>query len=241
MNIRDKLNSYDNYKFIINFKKNAINQRKTKLTELPYHEDNIEITNSIRETINNYQDDIMIATYSIGYSIPQFKEAFLDSLTYMQSAWKKSNGYEQMVRMLSIAILLDIDQHHFNQLIELVQKDNPNDYLIDTLIHYHHKNWPIHPDFMFSRPYALTKEIIELASIDKTKSLNKLKNYLQKRWYSGHRDSGWYNSHKSQHNIHSGYWSFESGALVKILGLDDTSLKDQQYYPYDLVHYADNQ
>lgn len=37
-----------------------------------------------------------------------------------------------------------------------------------------------------------------------------------------------------------GYWSFESGALVKILGLDDSSLKEVQYYPYDMVHWNEN-
>jgi hypothetical protein len=30
-----------------------------------------------------------------------------------------------------------------------------------------------------------------------------------------------------------------SGALVKILGLDDASLKGLPYYPYDMVHWAD--
>ena len=34
-----------------------------------------------------------------------------------------------------------------------------------------------------------------------------------------------------------GYWSFEAGAIVKLLGIDDTILKDMKYYPYDLVHY----
>ncbi|MDD7379168.1 MAG: DUF1911 domain-containing protein [Lachnospiraceae bacterium] len=34
-----------------------------------------------------------------------------------------------------------------------------------------------------------------------------------------------------------GYWSFEAGAIAKILNLDDSSLKDVPYYPYDLVHY----
>jgi hypothetical protein len=57
-------------------------------------------------------------------------------------------------------------------------------------------------------------------------------------WYKGHSDTGWYNDHKSKWNIHFGYWSFESGALVKILGLDDNSLKNQQYYPYDMVHWG---
>ncbi|WP_373843810.1 PoNe immunity protein domain-containing protein, partial [Bacteroides heparinolyticus] len=37
-----------------------------------------------------------------------------------------------------------------------------------------------------------------------------------------------------------GYWSFESGALVKILGLDDSDWQDLSYYPYDMVHYKDS-
>ncbi|WP_081773729.1 PoNe immunity protein domain-containing protein [Treponema sp. C6A8] len=30
------------------------------------------------------------------------------------------------------------------------------------------------------------------------------------------------------------------GTIAKILGIDDSKLKDVPYYPYDLVHYADN-
>jgi hypothetical protein len=47
----------------------------------------------------------------------------------------------------------------------------------------------------------------------------------------------WYDSHKSSKNDYYGYWSFEAGAIAKILNLDDSSLKDVAYYPYDLVHY----
>ncbi|WP_404479111.1 PoNe immunity protein domain-containing protein [Sphingobacterium sp. ML3W] len=39
--------------------------------------------------------------------------------------------------------------------------------------------------------------------------------------------------------MYTGYWSFESGTLVKILSLDDGSCKELQYYPYDLVHWED--
>ncbi len=38
-------------------------------------------------------------------------------------------------------------------------------------------------------------------------------------------------------NLICGYWSFETAAIVKILGLDDTSLKDNNHYPYDLALY----
>jgi len=34
-----------------------------------------------------------------------------------------------------------------------------------------------------------------------------------------------------------GFWSFDTAALAKILGLDDSALKDNNHYPYDLAHY----
>ncbi len=43
------------------------------------------------------------------------------------------------------------------------------------------------------------------------------------------------NAHKEPGYV--GYWSFETAAIVKILGLDDTSLKGNNHYPYDLAHY----
>ena len=91
-------------------------------------------------------------------------------------------------------------------------------------------------NFSYKLPYQYTKEIISLAT-DKSKSLERLKKYLTKEWYRGHSNEGWHDTHKSEFNIHTGYWSFESGALVKILGLDDSTLKGLPYYPYDMVHW----
>jgi len=42
--------------------------------------------------------------------------------------------------------------------------------------------------------------------------------YVEKEWIKGHND-------------------FEAAALAKILGLDDSALKDNNHYPYDLAHY----
>ena len=52
-----------------------------------------------------------------------------------------------------------------------------------------------------------------------------------------HTNTGWFDNHKNQQKLYYGYWSFESGAIAKILQLDDSSLKDAPYYPYDMVHY----
>ena len=43
--------------------------------------------------------------------------------------------------------------------------------------------------------------------------------------------------HKAKEKLYYGYWSFEAGAIAKILNLDDSNLKNVPYYPYDLVHY----
>jgi hypothetical protein len=62
----------------------------------------------------------------------------------------------------------------------------------------------------------------------KTQTLLSFFTQKQIEWYGGHSSLGLHDAHKSQWNIHSGYWSFESG-----------SLKDTQYYPYDMVHWED--
>ena len=49
---------------------------------------------------------------------------------------------------------------------------------------------------------------------------------------------GWYNTDCEVFEAHK---SFEAGAAVKILGIDDSGLKDIPYYPYDLVHYKESQ
>ena len=64
-----------------------------------------------------------------------------------------------------------------------------------------------------------------------------IKAYLEKQWYKGHCDVAWYDTHKSDQMTYYGYWSNETAAAVKILGIDDSCLKNQQYYPYDLAHF----
>ena len=43
------------------------------------------------------------------------------------------------------------------------------------------------------------------------------------------------NAHKEPGYV--GYWSFETASNSKDTRLDDTSLKDNNHYPYDLAHY----
>ena len=81
--------------------------------------------------------------------------------------------------------------------------------------------------------FQIMKELVK--ERDKSDLLEK---YLKEDWYN--KEYECYEAHKSDQNIYYGYWSFEAGAIAKILNLDDSNLKDVPYYPYDLVHYKSN-
>lgn len=83
--------------------------------------------------------------------------------------------------------------------------------------------------------YALTETTPE-------KSLKELSLFL-KHWYKDLAGTGWHDSHKAYEDGNQGgyfgYWSFEAGAAVLLLDIeDDSSLHKYLYYPKDLVAWA---
>jgi len=91
-----------------------------------------------------------------------------------------------MVWMLSIGIMLNIEQKHFLKLVKCVQNDDPKDYLIDFLIGCRVKNWSLHNNSKFSKPYKVLSVVIDLATKNKDQALKYLISYIQKDWYKGH-------------------------------------------------------
>ncbi|QIH33816.1 PoNi-like cognate immunity protein [Sphingobacterium sp. DR205] len=237
MNTRGKLNSRENFMEIITRQNEYIEEELEDLSG--YGSEDTEEISETYKNLSKYSVDNMVATYSAGEAISKIKEEYIRTLEYFTHYWEQASSYVQMVWMLSIGIMLNIEQKDFFKLVECVKNENLNDYLVDFLIGSRVENWSVHKSFKFSKPYKALTEVIDLAKSDKDEALKHLITYLQKDWYKGHSDTGWYDAHKSKWNIHTGYWSFESGVLVKVLGLDDSSLKDQQYYPYDLVHWKD--
>ncbi len=78
--------------------------------------------------------------------------------------------------------------------------------------------------------YALTE--LGLAA-----QLKELELFL-KHWYKDLAGTGWHDAHIEQAGYY-GYWSFEAGAAVLLLGIeDDSSLHKYLYYPKHLVAWA---
>ncbi|MFP9172338.1 MULTISPECIES: PoNe immunity protein domain-containing protein [unclassified Streptococcus] len=199
----------------------------------PYKRPIEEVIRLTKEDISIYQEKKMIATYTAGYPIEDFKEEYINFVNSLLPVWQSNSGYLQMIRALSIGILLDIEEGIFDRLVDLVKKDDPEDYLIDYLIQSRHPKWTIRINYNFPRPYGFTRKIIE--EDNSNQALKLLKEYVTKKWYPGHRDTSWYDLHKENIDNYYGYWSFESGALCKLKGLDYKELEGLSYFPYDLV------
>ncbi len=242
MGLRDTLSTEENYKDGLISNREALLYFQEKIQKLQSDLDNgienykkptIEVYQSTLATILSYQRDILLATYSSGAPLSAFKEEYISFVSSLIPIWRKEWGYEQMLWALSIGILLNIDEETFNQLVDLVKKDDPEDYLIDYLIQSRHPEWKIRINYNFPKPYGYTRKIIE--EVNSEQALKLLKEYLVKKWYQGSSDAAWYDLHKQNIKNHVGYWSFESGVICKLKGLDYKELKGLPYFPYDLV------
>lgn len=71
-------------------------------------------------------------------------------------------------------------------------------------------------------------------------SLADLNTYLD-RWYASMSGVSWHDSHldlSEERGLYFGYWAIEAAALVYLLELDDTSLREHIVYPKDFVDFA---
>ena len=176
----------------------------------------------------------------MGQDIDNLKNNYVKALKTMPRFWTDNGFYIEMLWLLSIGIMLDYEDDLIRSLVQLIKDREVRDHIYDTLIRYRFSDWEWTTDtVLYPTPYQAVVAVTELAAHDKAAAVKRLEKYLKREWYRGHSDLSWHDDHKYGIN-HDGYWSFESGALVKVLGLNDSSLKGLPYYPYDMVHWNDN-
>ena len=57
-------------------------------------------------------------------------------------------------------------------------------------------------------------------------------------WYHASRREPYVDQHGEADTVFYGYWSWEAAATTIVLGIDDSSYRDMQFYPKDLVDFA---
>ncbi|MDA2237847.1 PoNi-like cognate immunity protein [Bacillus cereus group sp. Bc222] len=207
---------------------------KNGIQRYPNDNKSIILENYLSNFIHEMND--IRAMYSLGEDISKMEVYFYNAIDDLEHTGASKVGYIYMLWIISLGILLETDKKNIERLKKIVDKKNVNDAVIDFLLCASDIGYTKMTNVYFKEnPYAKTREIIELAQTDKKEASKRLQTYMEKEWFKGHYDYEWKNAHKEPGYV--GYWSFETATIVKILGLDDTSLKDNNHYPYDLAHY----
>lgn len=217
-----------------------------------------ERVNTMKQSMVQTSINLISCKYSSSKGIATLCGDLINAINLTHESWdgfwnvehngKKLNqyglsSYDEMLWMLSLGYLLNIDESDFKKLVEVIDRDGVKDYLFEFIIRAKIKDrQPITEESyqeFFGVPQTFEKLRQAITETDKTKTEGLVKEFVTKDWYKNHKDAGWYNSHKSKHDTYFGYWSFETSAVVKIMGLDDSSFIDCQYYPKDLTHNAE--
>lgn len=180
----------------------------------------------VRQGIFRIKLGVIIAKYSRGDDLTSLKDDFIEIYKEWVNDFLSPHAYNENLRMISLAVLFGVG----SEMRELVSQKLKENHVNDWLIHFLLGESQTELELMFQDRFHTLKELNK-----SSEQAILLKRYLDKEWYN--KDCDCYEAHKSKQNIYYGYWSFEAGAIAKILNLDDSSLKDVPYYPYDLVHY----
>ncbi|WP_299609165.1 PoNe immunity protein domain-containing protein [uncultured Aquimarina sp.] len=251
--MRDKLKSKEYFKELLTTKKQLIQLNSEGLSLGKVHESKIDWT---KYRNLGFLVESIIIKYSSDSSLEELKNDFKYPLNQILNSWSpmctKINDdkgklwdqymvspYERFLHLLSLAYLLEVSDSDFQILVDIIDRDNISDNLYEFIIKARF------PDRKQNGPEEYDKEHSVILKVydklrkateqsDKAEASKLVQQFLEKDFY--HKHMNLYNSHKSKANIYCGYWSFEAAAVVKIMGLDDSSFIDNQYYPKDLVH-----
>ncbi len=183
--------------------------------------------------------DVIRGKYSLGQSNISIENDFNCAISDLDYIGNREVAYLKLLWAISLGLLLETDKQNMKRLATIVENQNVEDFVIDYLLCASDIGWTkIRNVFIEEVPYTNTKEIIELAETDKQAASKRLQTYMENEWFQGHYDYEWRNAHKRRGYV--GFWSFETAAIAKILKLDDSSLKNNNHYPYDLAHYKNS-
>jgi hypothetical protein len=231
-------------KFIIDRSKNWLAEGKVPQERIPIAIDGIR----------SAYLKLCISGYSAGNPINEMTSHLLNAISYVKEGWPGSwkfvgqegkvydqyilSAYDEMLWMLSLGYLLDIPDEEFRKLVHVIDQDQVKDRLFEFIIRAKIKDRPVLAEESYIEHFNVPQIFEKLrTAIDKPKAeAEKLvKEFIEKDWYKNHKGAGWYDSHKGKYNTYFGYWSFETAAVVKIMGLDDRTFRDCSYYPKDLL------
>ena len=228
MMMRDNVRTREYFDIHINENWEDINYYKSKLDNNEVKEERVEI---IKREVQRTKLYTIIAMYSRGDEVSEIKKEFDEMLElYLEIDNETQFSYSSNLEVISLAVLLDIEEAKLLKIHEIIsEKDSLFEFLLTKKLEIQKS--------LFVK-YEWWQKLMGLILLeDQEAQIEGLKTYIN-TWYEANEKDGNFESIKNTKvNTYSGYWCFEAGAVAKILGLDDSDLKSQQYYPFDMVQF----
>lgn len=226
--MRDTVKNKEYFFKCISYEKDRVNKFSQALESIGI--ENIKGKNNAMTYLGNFNKNLFKLSYSVGDSIENIYFYYEKWIKYYSEICTGNDSIYDVIDIFSIGVFYKKKKKFFEKyLITIINKLNLDEGMLNFCLCY------LEMDFKEGKESKLSYINSLLESDNK---VDKLMSIL-KEWYQLHQDAYWYDTHKSKNDTYCGYWSFELGAIVKILQLDDEELKQQQYYPYDLVHFND--
>lgn len=171
--MRDRLKDKQYFIEYINEEKMRIEKFETKLKN---NEVKKERVLPVMKKIHSLKFQILIAQYSMGGKLEKLIYDYKDLVSDMVKL-RYLGCYEDMLWMLSIGVMLEIDDQIFNILIDLVEENKKEDWLYYFIINYRNKNYNYSKyAVMFEEPYKAIYDIVN----KENNQILLLRDYLEK-------------------------------------------------------------
>ncbi|MBZ2196719.1 DUF6630 family protein [Occultella gossypii] len=145
---------------------------------------------------------------------------------------RNKDFYRQWLWLVTLGLTFDVDDHTFDRVVAAVEL-GWGDRLLDRLIATRRPQHPIGAELAFPRIVGPLDQAI--ATRDLAKARKQVAGYLSK-WYPAWKGTwGWGGHDLIPKRHYWGYWAFEVPGLVAALGLDEATLRDDEYYPGALL------
>lgn len=184
----------------------------------------------VKTKIHDLKLGILTARYSRGDELSVLEGEYAELLKSWEEVWEPDN-YNKNLKMISLGVLFEGNIVLAKKINAMLKEANIHDWLLSFLL----CSWigsemeNKEGNLIFPMDFSLLQKVVLTHNARES-----LQEYLS-CWYR--ENCGCYEAHKSSQKIYYGYWSFEAGAVAKILNIDDTGMEQMPYYPYDLVHY----
>ena len=189
--------------------------------------------NSVYASIINMRFYALRYGYILGSDLNQLHKEYLEISNDFQKIDYLVHS-NNIVDILALGILFEDSIENLKKIVELGDLSKVNDIVFDYLANGCGIKRTFNSKYFQDDDNKVLTEIIKLAHVDNKKASEKFVDYIKNEFPKNYWGEDWKGDVGEKF---LGVCLYAYAAIAKILNLDDSSLKDNPYYTYDLVHY----